>query len=195
MKRFILIDFENMQKIDFDLIDTDDTDIAIFVGRSQGKIPFPLVQKTQKLGDRVKWLKIAGDGKNNLDFHIAYELGRIREKYQKDIDLIVLSKDSGYDSLISYIKDSGVTARRIANLAELAENKKQLPKSKYTHDVVNNLKKINSQQRPRTRRTLRKHIESFLRDKASSNDIEEIIEEMFVNGRISESNGRLKYRL
>jgi hypothetical protein len=80
MKRILLIDFENVQKLDFELIDLADTEIAIFVGKSQNRIPFPVVEKTQSLGERVKWLKIAGDGKNNLDFHIAFELGRLCER-------------------------------------------------------------------------------------------------------------------
>jgi hypothetical protein len=195
MKRFILIDFENTQKVDIDLINTDDTEVIVFVGKSQSRIPFTLVQKLQSLGERVRWLKIAGDGKNNLDFHIAYELGRLREKYQHDLSLVVLSKDNGYDSLIRYIADSGIPARRIANLAELSDNSRKLPKSKFTNGIVANLKKIDSQKRPRSRGTLKKHVESLLREKASDSELEEILEEMFINGTISESNNRLRYKL
>ena len=195
MKRFILIDFENMQKIDFELIDTTNTEIVIFVGKSQNKIPFPLVEKAQTLGDRIKWQKITGNGKNNLDFHIAFELGRLSEKLKPDVELIILSKDSGYDSLIKYVNASGIHTRRIANIAELAGSKKQLPSSKFTSNIVSNLNKINSQKRPRTIGTLKKHIESLLREKANVNEIDQIIEEMFVKGLITESNNRLKYNL
>jgi hypothetical protein len=195
MKRFILIDFENVQKIDLGLVDTQDTEIIIFVGKSQSKIPFALVQKTQKLGDRVRWLKIAGDGKNNLDFHIAFELGRLREKHARDTSFVILSKDSGYDSLIRYVSESGVPVKRIANLAELSDSKKQLPRSRFTQDVLANLGKISSKKLPRTRGTLKKHIESLLRDRANPGEIDEIIEEMFVTGRVSEANNRLRYKL
>ncbi len=195
MKRFILIDFENTQKVDIDLINTEDTEVTVFIGKSQNRIPFTLVQRLQSLGERVRWLKIAGDGKNNLDFHIAYELGRLREKYQRDLSLVVLSKDNGYDSLIRYIAESGIPARRIANLAELSDNNRKLPTSKFTNGIVANLKKIDSQKRPRAKGTLKKHIESLLRDKASASELEEILEEMFINGTISESNNRLRYKL
>jgi hypothetical protein len=195
MKRYILIDFENTQKIDFDLIDMAHTKIIIFVGRSQNKIPFPLVEKAQALGDRIQWLKIAGDGKNNLDFHIAFELGRLSEKLPNEVTFIILSKDSGYDSVLKYAKEKGMRAERIANIAELADSKKQLPSSQFTAVIVANLKKISSQKRPRTRSTLKKHIESLLREKAGGNEIEQIIEEMFIKGLVTEANNRLKYNL
>ncbi len=192
-KRIILIDFENIQKFDFDNIDTTNTSIAIFVGKSQNKIPFSLVEKAQSFGERLVWVKIAGDGKNNLDFHLAFELGRLSERMDKDVEIVILSKDSGYDSLIRYVNELGITTRRIANPAELSDNKKQLPSSNFTNYIVNNLNKIDGQKRPRTLRTLKKHIESLLRDKAGTGEIDAILEEMFIKGLLSEINNRLKY--
>jgi hypothetical protein len=195
MTRVILVDFENIQKLDFENIDMTNTEILIFVGRSQSKIPFQLVEKAQTFGERLRWLKIAGDGKNNLDFHLAFELGRLCERLKHDVELIVLSKDSGYDSLIKYVNEFGIHTRRIANAAELADSTKQLPTSNFTSNIVANLTKINNQKRPRTRITLKKHIESLLRDKVSSNEIDLIIEEMFVRGLLTLTNNRLKYNI
>ena len=193
MKRYILIDFENIQKIDLDLIDTTDTEVVIFVGRSQNKIPFSLVEKAQSMGSKIQWLKIAGDGKNNLDFHIAYVMGKLSERGGQGTEMVILSRDAGYDPLIQYIKSSGIKARRIASVAELTENKKQLPSSSYTQNIVNNLTKIAAQKRPRSRGTLRKHIESHLRDKTSPEEIDLVLEEMFIKGYITQSNNRLSY--
>jgi hypothetical protein len=193
MQRILLIDFENVQKLDLELINLDDTEIAIFVGKSQNRIPFTVVEKTQALGERVRWLKIAGDGKNNLDFHIAFELGRLCERFKKDIELIIRSMDSGYDALMKYINDFGIPIKRISNLAELADSKEDLPTSKFTGLVVSNLKKIDNQKRPRTSGTLKKHIESLLRDKANTNEIDLIIEEMFIKGLLTQTGNRLKY--
>lgn len=195
MKRIILIDYENTQQIDFDMIDAADTEILIFVGRSQSKIPFSLVEKAQSLGERIRWLKIAGDGKNNLDFHIAFELGKLCSVAAQGTELIVLSRDNGYDSLIGYIKLSGVPARRIANLAEITGSPQRLPSSPHTDAIVANLRKISVSQRPRSKGTLRKHIESLLRDKAKESDLDLVIEEMFIAGLIAQSGSRLKYNL
>jgi hypothetical protein len=195
MKRIILIDFENIQKLDFDLIDTAATEILVFVGRSQNKIPFSIVEKAQTLGERIRWIKIAGDGKNNLDFHIAFELGKLAEKAGKEATLVILSKDSGYDALIGYMESTGLHIQRIANLAELADSRKQLPSSKFTDYIVANLTKIDAQKRPRTRSTLKKHAESLLRERANAAELDLVIEEMFVRGLLTQTGNRLKYAL
>ena len=195
LNRIILIDFENIQKLDLEHIDTADTQIMIFVGKSQNRIPFSLVEKVQTMGEKVKWIKIAGDGKNNLDFHLAFELGRLSEKLKDKTEMIVLSKDNGYDSLIKYVNDLGSNARRILNLAELADSKKKPPSSSFTGYIVANLNKIDQQKRPRTRMTLKKHVESLLRDKVNTSEIDSIIEEMFIKGLLTLSGNRLKYNL
>ena len=194
-KRIILVDFENVQKFDFEHIDTTSTSVTIFVGKTQNKIPFSLVEKAQSFGERLVWVKIAGDGKNNLDFHLAFELGRLSEKMGKGIEIVILSKDSGYDSLIKYVNEIGIQTRRIANPAELSDSTKQLPSSNFTTYIVNNLRKIDSLKRPRTNRTLKKHIESLLREKAGPNELDAILEEMFIKGFLSEVNNRLKYTI
>lgn len=195
MKRIVLVDFENIQRIDFEHIDSDETEFIIFVGKSQNKIPFSLVEKAQTFGERLKWLKISGDGKNNLDFHIAFALGCLCERWKTEIELFVLSKDSGYDSLIKHINESGIPAQRIANPAELSKGGKPLPTSQFTGIIVANLSKINNLRRPRTRDTLKKHIESLLRDKAGTAEIDSLVEEMFMKGLLTETNKRLKYTL
>ena len=101
--------------------------------------------------------------------------------------------DSGYDALMKYINDFGIPIKRISNLAELADSKEDLPTSKFTGLVVSNLKKIDNQKRPRTSGTLKKHIESLLRDKANTNEIDLIIEEMFIKGLLTQTGNRLKY--
>ncbi|MBP6941685.1 MAG: hypothetical protein KBB65_07935, partial [Syntrophorhabdaceae bacterium] len=85
--------------------------------------------------------------------------------------------------------------KRIANLAELSDSKKQPPSSKFTDYIVANLNKIDNQKRPRTRGTLKKHVESLLRDKANTGEIDAIIEEMFIKGLLTLTNNRLKYIL
>ena len=67
---------------------------------------------------------------------------------EKDVELIILSKDSGYDSLIRYVNELGIKTRRIANPAELSDSTKQLPSSNFTKYIVNNLNKIDGQKRP-----------------------------------------------
>ncbi len=66
-KKIILIDYENIQKVE-ELERIKDFDIKIIVGNSQNKIPFELVKKLQRFGESVSWLQVPGQGSNALDF-------------------------------------------------------------------------------------------------------------------------------
>ncbi len=58
-KIILLVDYENVQDLDLSVIQEREIDIKIFVGQTQNKIPLELVQATQKLGQRVEWIKIS----------------------------------------------------------------------------------------------------------------------------------------
>jgi len=115
--RFLLIDYENVQ--DVDLLKTDgDLHIAVFMGDHQKKLSVDLVMKYQKLGSRLEWRPIEGNGKNALDFVIAYQMGRILEK-TPNACCIILSKDTGFDPLLKMLAKDGKHCKRIESLAEL----------------------------------------------------------------------------
>ena len=195
VKTVLFVDYENIQKIDVDLIDKKTTEIVLFVGADQNRIPFNLVERAQSFGPNLRWQKIAGKGKNNLDFHIAYKLGELNQTSESDVDFIVLSKDTGYDPLIRFISQTGRRCTRIKNVAELHQKGASLPESQLTATVLENLRKIEAKKRPRSRKTLRSHIVALLKEKAKPNEIDEIMEELFVKETLSEMNGRLKYYL
>ena len=195
MKTVLIVDYENVQKIDVNLMDKRNTEIHLFVGAEQNRIPFPLVEKAQSFGPGLVWEKVAGKGRNNLDFHIAYRLGELNRLNDSTVDFVILSKDTGYDALIRFINQAGRKCRRIKNIAEISQKGGHLPESKLTSSVIENLKKIDAKKRPRSRATLRKHIESLLKDRARANEIEEIVEELFVKEWLAEANSRLRYSI
>ena len=194
-KTILLVDYENIQNIDLSVIQEQNIDIKIFVGQTQNKIPIELVQTTQRLGQRVEWIKIEGTGNNALDFHIAFYLGR----FSKDIggdSFIILSKDKGFDPLIKYINKSKVNCRRIQSLLELSKEKDVLisQNTDSMAKVIENLSKIQKNKRPRTRKTLRQHIKSLLtQKKLSDQKIDTLVDTLFVQKKVSEASNHLTY--
>lgn len=74
-QRLLLVDLENVHKIDLSLLDETYRAI-VYVGAKQN--PPKAASKKSKAHrfQRVDFQKIEGAGKNALDFHIAFELGR-----------------------------------------------------------------------------------------------------------------------
>jgi len=191
---FVFVDFENVQSFDLGSLDSN-TKVYIFVGRQQKKIPFELVTSAQKRGGAIEWIQISGQGRNALDFHIAYYLGELNQTTPKDVRFTVLSKDTGYDPLILHLSEFGRQCKRINSLKEITSYTKEELEDPNTEAVIQNLKKIQKPRRPRTRNTLSKHVSHVLRGKVSPEEAAGIIDNLFVMGRVSERNGRLIYDL
>jgi hypothetical protein len=77
-QELLLVDFENVQQVDLSSLN-EETNVIIFVGANQKAIPLELVTTAQRLGQRVEWQRVEGNGSNTLDFHIACHLGRVLE--------------------------------------------------------------------------------------------------------------------
>ena len=116
-KHLLLVDYENVHKIDLSVLD-DTYRAIIFVGASQNPPKAARSKATAHRFNRVDFHKIAGSGKNALDFHIAFHLGRTFET-APDTVCIVVSADKGYDPLLLHLNNSGLKCRRIDSFEAL----------------------------------------------------------------------------
>ncbi len=108
---YILIDFENVQPDSFEGLDAEHFRILIFVGASQNTLSFPVAAAVQPLGLRAKYIKVAANGSNALDFHIAYYIGRLAIE-TPDAHFHIISGDKGFDPLIQHLKEGNISAER-----------------------------------------------------------------------------------
>lgn len=165
--------------------------VVIFVGSSQKSVPIDLVTCAQKLGERVEWQRVEGNGSNALDFHIACQLGRVIEK-SPTLHCIVLSKDKGFDPLLRYLNKNGLKCKRINSLLELEPKSSTSEEPNYKR-VFELLSKSEKKSRPRKRKTLSQHISSMFQKNIAQSDIDRIIDILFANKMISESNNTITY--
>lgn len=116
-KKLLLVDYENIQKIDLSVLDDTFTAI-VYVGAKQGLPKVAKKPATAHRFQRVDFHKIAGTGKNALDFHIAFQLGRTIET-APDTECYVLSRDKGFDPLLTYLNDCGLKCQRLVRVEDL----------------------------------------------------------------------------
>jgi hypothetical protein len=189
-QELLLVDFENVQQVDLSRLDGI-INVVIFVGASQKAIPIELVTSAQKLGARVTWQKVVGNGSNALDFHIACHLGRVLEK-SPQVHCIVLSKDRGFDPLLCQLNKIGLKCKRINSLLELDPKRAPVDEPNYKR-VVEILGKSEKKTRPRKRKTLSQYISSIFQKKIAQKDIDRIIDMLFANKMIAETNNTVSY--
>ena len=194
MDKVLLIDFENVQKIDLEYLERKDCKVFIFIGSSQNKLPFDLVRSAQRLGTKVEWIKIDGTGSNPLDFHIAYYLGTQVAKNPSN-EYLILSKDKGFDPLVRYVVRQKVICKRITNVTEIEPAKQSRESSKEYQKVVANLSKIEKAKRPRNKRTLKQHIKTIIGKAGTDEMFEQIIFRLIQEKIIAEGEGKIDYAL
>ncbi|MFH0802783.1 MAG: PIN domain-containing protein [bacterium] len=192
-RTILLIDYENVQQIDLFRLD-DSFQIIIFVGGSQKSVPIELVTNAQKLGSRIEWEKVEGNGRNALDFFIACHLGRVFER-SPQLNCIVLSKDKGFDPLLRHLNKNGLKCKRINSLMELdlKVDVVDIEGEPNYKRVVELLRKSEKKSRPRRRKTLSQHISSMFQKNIEQKEIDRIIDILFANKMISETNNAISY--
>ena len=187
---FLMVDFENVRDLALSQL-PDGWRVRIFIGRSQNNIPFALANEAQRLGDRLEWIKIAGDGRNNLDFHLAYYLGRLAQEHPFAA-FVILSKDHGYDALIAHLVDKGIQCKRIGAFADIGTTPPPTANAHFTRTYAV-LSKINKKSRPRRRKTLVQLVTSIFQRKLRPAEVEEIVARLFSENLVTEANNALSF--
>ncbi|MEH0156120.1 PIN domain-containing protein [Limibacter armeniacum] len=209
MKKYIFIDFENVQSLPTKLINTELEEVVLLLGGHQNKIPLELVQKLQPLGDKVKWIQINTAGRNNLDFHLSFLLGQYHHRADKTAAFIIISKDKGFDGLITYIQQMGRTCYRQTHTLEFTEfhnggtlirtgepiyiDAEKFQRITTFQRVMDTLKNLHGKNRPRKEKTLLNYISSLIRHDNTDCEPTDILQLLAENKKISIESGKVTY--
>ncbi len=119
---FVLVDFENVQPRNMGLLKGGPFHIKVFLGASQGKISLEMAQALQTFGDAAEYIQVVGNGKDALDFHIAYYIGKLAAE-NPGASFSIISKDTGFDPLVKHLKLKHIECKRSASVADIPQLK------------------------------------------------------------------------
>ena len=119
----LLVDYENVTRLDPKLVD-ERFQVVIFLGVQQKQIAEKVIAPLRARSASVDLVRCCQQGRNALDFHIAMWLGRTFEIDRQTI-CIVLSRDRGYDAVLSYLNANGLRCGRIERCALLAPHQSE----------------------------------------------------------------------
>jgi hypothetical protein len=193
-KNIVLIDYENVQKIDLQSLFNHDVLIKVFHGKNQ-KFSSSFVNNALELGkDKIEFIEIQGIGKNALDFHIAYFIGKL-SKEMDNLFFHIISRDTGFKPLVDFLNHKeNIRCSLDPSILEMALSKPYLPKTidewckLFTKNLSN--PKI---KKPKKKKTLRNHILSFCHNALSEDEANEIIDKLIANDVIKCLNESIQY--
>ena len=200
--RYVLIDLENVQPDTLDRLDSKLYAVFVFVGANQAKMPTNLVTAMQRFVRGFRCVQISGNGRNALDFHIAYYLGRIAAA-EPDASFYIVSKDTGFDPLIRHLQEERIAVRRIPSVDEIASKKPAKAKrleppaatpSDQLSEIIDDLKRRGSS-RPRTLKALRATITARLRKELTDQDLSGIVRQLTESGIVTVEGTKVSYWL
>lgn len=192
---YVLIDFENVQPSNLEILGKHPFRVLVFVGANQAKVPFELATAMQELGESAQYIKIAGSGKNSLDFHIAYYVGELAAK-EPDAFFHIISRDTGFDPLIKHLKSRKFKVQRERDLAEIPVLRMSSATSndEKVAAIVKNLAG-RGQSRPRKIKTLSNTINSLFTEKLSEQQLAVLVKELEQRQYIKVNEGNVSYHL
>ena len=194
----LLVDYENIGKLDLGAIPAG-VRVPFFFGASQRTVPTDFLKAALRLGERFVPIDIEGQGKNALDFHIAFYLGEYLAR-APDTSCVILSRDKGFDPLIRHLARRGFAVRRANTVAEALASAAlpqaapaRAPASSLPDDALAYLGRMPRNRRPRKRKGLLSNLYSHFSKKIPEVELQRVIDQMIAAGRLSETNGAITY--
>jgi hypothetical protein len=217
----LLVDYENIGKIDLGAI-PDGVRVPFFFGASQRTVPTEFLKAALRLGERFVPIDIEGQGKNALDFHIAFYLGEYLARSPATA-CVILSKDKGFDPLVRHLIRRGFAVRRANSMAEAlgARGSSAVPRApgaaragaarresprreaaretqradgeSLREQALRLLAGTQKIRRPRRRKGLVAVLHSHFSQKTPPSELERLIDELVADGELSDTNGAISY--
>ena len=98
-------------------------------------------------------------GPNNLDFHLAFHLGRFHEIAEESVEFHIVTNDSGFNGLVNHLRGIGRKCKHVST--KQAEKPKVVPElSACAALVVERLGPMDGRKRPRKKAKLVNWIKS-----------------------------------
>lgn len=124
---YVLVDFENLQP-DMSGLAGSAHRVLVFIGAKQqtSRHHYDKFDAMFDLGPNLQRIKVPQSGKNALDMHIAFEIGRIFER-ERDAVVQVISADTDFDPLLATLRAQGYACSRAKDVSGLGKRRSPPP--------------------------------------------------------------------
>lgn len=192
---YVLIDYENVQPGMAELLAPEHFKVIVFVGANQARVNFDLVNALQAKGAGSRYIKISGNGRNALDFHIAYYIGHLATT-DPEAYFHVIAEDRGMDPLIEHLQAQGVQVKRSAAIEDIPIVKldSEAPRDDKLSAALAYLV-ARGRQRPASMKTLIGSISALFNPKLDEPATKALVDELEANGIFTVNGSKIVYSL
>ena len=213
---YVLIDYENVHIQSLEKLMEEHFQVHVFLGKSNTKLATDVVLAMKRLGHRGHYVQLGISGKNALDFHIAYYLGRLAIADPVAV-YYVISKDTGFDPLLQHMRDTRIRCERVPTIGQMScfqpvekpvavketpEVKQpttpraaaKLKAGEMADRAVINLKKLGSAT-PKSEKTLKGKIKNWCGKAYSDKEVDAVFNRLVKKGAVKLDGTKVVYQL
>lgn len=144
---------------------------------------------------RIELIGVTTTGANNLDFHLAFHLGRFHEVADKGVSFHIISNDCGFNGLVNHLKKLGRSCKKVVTKVVSTEQAAPPPLSEAASLVVARLKQLDGRKRPRKKPSFVNWIKSQCQGLANGAHPEAVCKELVSAKLIRESGSDIAYEI
>lgn len=167
--------------------------VFVFLGAKNKKVKVGDVSSAAFCTLEIMALKTMGA--NNLDFHLAFHLGRFHETANEGVEFHVITNDSGFDGLINHVKKLGRKCKRVSTNKPEQLSKPPAELSTCATLIVDRLAPMDGRTRPRKKAKLVNWIKSQCAQLLDGADPVSFYEELKQAKIIRESGSDITYEI
>jgi hypothetical protein len=186
------VDYENTGSLEGFSV-TEYERIFVFCGPKNNRIKLGELPSTEFC--RIELIGIKTIGANNLDFHLAFYLGRLHESATREVEFHIISNDTGFNGLVNHLKKIGRRCKHISTKNGSDSAATSIELSKCAALVASRLKQMDGRKRPRKKASLLNWIKSQCNHMKPEVVSERIYEELKLTGNIIASTSGITYHL
>lgn len=182
------VDYENVGSLE-SLNMAEYERVFVFCGPKDTKIKFGALPSNGFCSWELIGVTTAGS--NNLDFHLAFHLGRFHELADKSIVFHIISNDSGFNGLVNHLKKIGRNCKKVLT----KETQASTALSEGASLVVARLRQLDGGKRPRRRAGLVNWIRSQCQGLPNPEGAEIVCKELIKAKMVHESGLNISYEI
>jgi hypothetical protein len=115
---YVLIDFESVQPKSLSLLAAEHFRIHVFIGPASSTLPSNVVLPLHEFRSRADYVRLETAGRNALDFHLAFYLGKLVSADPSGF-FHIISRDKGFDPLVRHLKGKNIFSARSESIEDM----------------------------------------------------------------------------
>jgi hypothetical protein len=184
------VDYENVGSLEA-LNIAEYEKIYVFCGPKNTRITFGSLPPEGFCS--IELIGVATMGANNLDFRIAFHMGRFHEIADKAIAFHIVSNDTGFNGLVNHLKKIGRKCKTVSTNAPHVAKTKSPELSECASIVMSKLSKLDGRKRPRKPPKFLNWVKSQCQGLANSPERQAIFEELVKANIVQETESNISY--